>query len=112
MRRMTRVRLSVRTLVQAQTVGWVEEINTYAHARYQLFDLYPLRGTSDGREARTTHNADFQAVGRDLPLVPDTARLVREDVNGSDVVTFQVVKVVPRGRKQQLTLKEISEVQS
>ncbi len=112
MGRMTRVRLSVRALQQSQSSGWNEEISSYVHTRYQFFNLYPVRGMMQGRENRATHDADFQAIGRKRPAVPDSARLVREDVNGNDVVAFQVVKVMARARTQQILLKEISEVQS
>lgn len=113
MTRMLRhVRVSVRTLSQGKDEdGWPSE--SYAHDRYQrLQSLGPLSGEAVQRLQREGYYADWQATARARPSIPDTARLVTFDENGDPDLFLDVEKVLRRGRRVTIMLREVREVQS
>lgn len=111
-RRLRHVRVSVRSLTQGKDAdGWPTE--SYGHDRYQrLQTLAPLDGESMQRLQREGFYADWTATARARPAIPDTARLVTFDENGDPDVFLDVEKVLRRGRRQTILLKEVREVQS
>lgn len=107
------VRVSVRPLAQSTNTTWGTPGQTFAHARYQrLQALAPLDGRAILALQREGFYADWTATAMRTPEIPDGARLVTFDQNGTRDLVFHVAKILPRGRRVTLMLQEIREEQS
>ena len=107
--RYTHVRVSIRPTTSGRSGGWNTEGHTHS-AYHELEALYPISGqalNSDGAR----FGADWEAVSNREVTIKDGWRLATLDAAGADDMVFEVVKVLPRGRKLHLMLKESGEIQ-
>lgn len=71
-----------------------------------------MSGEAVLRLQREGYYADWTATTRRRPRIPDTARLVTFDENDDPDLVFDVVKVLGRGQRATVLLKENREAQS
>lgn len=111
-RMMRHVRVSVRLLSQTADSEWGTPDETYTHDRYQtLQSLSPLSGEAIQRLQREGFYADWTATVRRRPAIPDGSRIVTFDEHDEVDMVFHVDKVLPRGRRATLLLRETREEQ-
>lgn len=113
MRRLRHVRVSVREPSHGTDGTWHTPTLKHPHTRYQqLLSLAPMSGEAILRLQREGFYADWEAVARRRPAIPDGTLLVTFDDNGAAETWLKVVKVLPHGRKVRLMLREVMEEQS
>ncbi len=113
MLRMRDLRVSVRLKTETKESSWKIPLKRFTHARYQrLIVLRPMSVDNMAAMSRTERNADWIALARQRPAIPDGARLVTIDADGNDETHYDVVKSQPMKRVQQLFLLEVGAVQS
>lgn len=110
--RATKVRVSVRTLVETLVHGTRAVSKRWSHVRFQrLKSLSPIRGRMLDRIQREGHQADWMAVAWAEPKINDGELLVTYLDDAPDI-WLKVVKSSRYGRTQRLLLQEVPELQS
>lgn len=117
--RIRKVRVSVQALVEGKSAaGFLGQ--TYAHQEWIYVDLFPMTGEMITRFSGAGYDATWKAVGRNYPSIKDGSRVLVYPGTVSDEAppppeavpswTFEVVKALPRGRRQEILLKEVGAV--
>jgi len=109
MRRNRRIRVSVRQQTETKSAQGTQ-IPTWSHLRWQtLLSLVPLSGREMLKADRMGYEADWTASAWAIPALNTNQRVVYF-VRKADETTverqFRIQRVFPRGRKQQVLLKE------
>lgn len=119
--RVRNLRVSVQALVESKTGGWAEQ--RFEHSFWYRMDLVPMSGEQVARFSGAGYDANWKGAGRNDPLIPDGAQLVvyEGDVGKNDAppeagavrrLVFEVKKALPRGRFQEILLKEMESGQT
>ena len=97
--RLTRVRVSVRSLTETKDAAYKTVVKSWAHVRYQELEiLSPISGDRLLRADRAAADATWRAVARHKPAVLDTDRLATLKADGTDDRVLEVVKAAGRAR--------------
>lgn len=110
--RLTNVRVSIRAMTETKDAAWKTPIKSWAHVRFQrMLTLAPTSGREALKEARAVNEALWAATARDKPVITDTDRIVTLTAAGADDLVLEVLKVQPRGPRQELLLRLTGEQQ-
>lgn len=110
--RLRNVRVSIRPLTELKDPAWKTPRKKWDHLRYQrLEELAPASSSRLLGADRESNEALWFASARIKPAIPDSARVVLLNPDGTDNIVLEVVKVSPRGMRQDIALKEITEGQ-
>lgn len=110
--RLRNVRVSIRPLTELTDPTWKTPRKAWTHLRYQrLEELAPASPSRFLGADRESNEAMWFASTRIKPAIPDSARVVLLKPDGTDDIVLEVVKVSPRGMRQDVVLKEITEGQ-
>lgn len=110
--RLANVRVSIRAMTETKDGNWKTPVKSWAHVRYQrMLTLAPISGRESLKEGRALNEALWAASARDKPVIKDTDRIVTLDATGADALVLEVLKVQPRGPRQELLLRLTGEQQ-
>lgn len=88
------------------TSGPWDDEGAFQHLRYQMMDLFPMSPMQIAQVAGTGFDANWRAiVSHARPVILDGDRLVWNHPDRGQIV-LDVSKSNPRGRKQELFLRE------
>ena len=114
--RSTFLRVSVRQLVETKDVAWKTVSRDWQHVRRQTLEsLVPVTGVTTTEGDRAVMGATWRAVARRPPDIKDGDRLVVlrqiDAKTYADDYVLEVSKVLPRGVRQLIFLREPRDVQ-
>lgn len=107
MPRMRNVRVSVQKDMAQGGDAWGADAD-WQHLRYQTLDLYPMAAEEVDRFAGVGYDANWKAIAKHpAPVIREDQRLVLFTQQRGSIL-LNVVKVNPRGRYQEVLLKEVT----